>query len=156
MTRPRLNPYHIDCERCGYDLYHIDRGGACPECGLRVAETFYAYEQKRARRARTPAEVHRITLWVLALLLCVNVALLFCVGPMDPAFVALISAGGWVIVGVLLVVEAIVLRVIIAANPHLGEHGPAKAFLLLVYAFVSFGLALIAYVMMLTFAHLWW
>jgi hypothetical protein len=34
-----LYPYHRECVECGYDIFHLQTSGLCPECGKPVART---------------------------------------------------------------------------------------------------------------------
>lgn len=34
-----LYPYHRECVECGYDIFHLQTSGQCPECGKPVART---------------------------------------------------------------------------------------------------------------------
>jgi threonine/homoserine/homoserine lactone efflux protein len=58
----------VHCRQCGYNLYGLRAGGACPECGLEVWETILHTVDPAASRLpklHNPAAVGNALLWLI-------------------------------------------------------------------------------------------
>ncbi len=58
----------VHCRQCGYNLYGLRAGGACPECGLEVLETILHTVDPAASRLpklHNPAAVGNALLWLI-------------------------------------------------------------------------------------------
>jgi len=84
----------VHCRQCGYNLYGLRAGGACPECGLEVWETILHTVDPAASRLpklRNPAAVGNALLW---LIICMAVgAMLLVVRPIALGVDALDESG---------------------------------------------------------------
>jgi hypothetical protein len=84
----------VHCRQCGYNLYGLRAGGACPECGLEVWETILHTVDPAASRLpklHNPAAVGNALLWLIVCM--VAAALLLVARPIALGIDALDESG---------------------------------------------------------------